>query len=185
MAAQSRTSCSSPWYDLEIPFHLEDGHSPFSPFLIGMKLPKRNVLGVPSAVTVLVCAFVYARVCLCVCAHLVKGVPNSEHSINTPLISQQYILNSDELIFLVWGWRRRWSLVKMRSTGYKTAIKRELVRLDCKKSIKFCALLPSERSNCVDHKKQRQTARVWEQGVRWGRKGWWGVVGEWRKKERR
>lgn len=51
-------------------------------------------------------------------------------------------------------------LVKMRSTGYKTAIKRELVRLDCKKSIKFCALLPSERSNCVDHKKQRQTERV-------------------------
>lgn len=41
----------------------------------------------------------------------------------------------------------------MRSTGYKTAI-------DCKKSIKFCALLPSERSNCVDHKKQRQTERV-------------------------
>lgn len=28
-------------------------------------------------------------------------------------------------------------LVKMRSTGYKTAIKRELVRLDCKKSIRF------------------------------------------------
>lgn len=48
----------------------------------------------------------------------------------------------------------------MRSAGYKTAIKRELVRLDCKKSIKFCALLPSERSNCVDHKKQRQSERV-------------------------
>lgn len=59
-------------------------------------------------------------------------------------------------------------LVKMRSTGYKTAIKRELVRLDCKKSIKFCALLASERSNCVDHKKQRQSERVGEQGVRWG-----------------
>lgn len=48
----------------------------------------------------------------------------------------------------------------MRSTGYKTAIKRELVRLDCKKSIKFHALLASERSNCVDHKKQRQSERV-------------------------
>lgn len=47
------------------------------------------------------------------------------------------------------------SLVKMRSTGCKTAIKRKLVRLDCKKSIKFGALLPSERSNYVDHKKQR------------------------------
>lgn len=95
-----------------------------------------------------------------------KGVPNSEHSINTPLISQQYILNSDELIFLVLERRRRWRwvgvgrLVRMRSTGYKTAIKRELVRLDCKKSIKFCALLPSERSNCVDHKKQRRPERV-------------------------
>lgn len=51
-------------------------------------------------------------------------------------------------------------MVKMRSTGYKTAIKRELVRLDCKKSIKFRALLPSERSNCVDHKKHRQSERV-------------------------
>lgn len=40
-----------------------------------------------------------------------KGVPNSEHSINTPLISQQYILNSDELIFLVLEWRRRWRWV--------------------------------------------------------------------------
>lgn len=103
--------------------------------------------------------------CVCISVRLVvvKGVPNSEHSINTPLISQQYILNSDELISLGGrgsgggGWR--W-LVKMRSTGYKTAIKRELVRLDCKKSIKFCALLPSERSNCVDHKKQRQSERV-------------------------
>lgn len=46
--------------------------------------------------------------------------------------------------------------LKMRSTGYRTAIKRELVRLDCKKSIKFCTLLSSEGSNCVDHKKQRQ-----------------------------
>lgn len=48
----------------------------------------------------------------------------------------------------------------MRSTGYKTAIKRELVRLDCKKSIKIHALLASERSNCVDHKKKRQSERV-------------------------
>lgn len=46
-------------------------------------------------------------------------------------------------------------VLRTRSTGYKTAIKRELGRLDCKKSIKFCALLPSERSNCVDHKKQK------------------------------
>lgn len=62
----------------------------------------------------------------------------------------------------------------MRSTGYKTAIKRELVGLDCKKkkkkSIKFCALLPSERSNCVDHKKQRQT-RVSMRGESWVREG--------------
>lgn len=30
--------------------------------------------------------------------------------------------------------------MKMRSTGYNTAMKRELVKLDClKKSIKFCA----------------------------------------------
>lgn len=77
-------------------------------------------------------------------------------------------------------------LVKMRSNGYKTAIKRELVRLDCKKSIKFCALLASERSNCVDHKKQRQSERVGEQGVRcvcvWGGGCW---REEWRKRERR
>lgn len=61
-------------------------------------------------------------------------------------------------------------LVKMRSTGYEAAIKRELVRLDCKKSIKFCALLPSERSNCLDHKKQRQIERAREQGVRCDRR---------------
>lgn len=42
-------------------------------------------------------------------------------------------------------------VVGMRSTGCKTAIKRELVRLHCKKSIKFSALLASEGSNCVDH----------------------------------
>lgn len=47
-------------------------------------------------------------VCVCVCISVrlvvvVKGVPNSEHSINTPLISQQYILNSDELISLGGG----------------------------------------------------------------------------------
>lgn len=60
----------------------------------------------------------------------------------------------------VGGGGEGWCLVKMRSTGYKTAIKRELLRLDCKKSIKFRALLPSERSNCVDHKKQRQPERV-------------------------
>ena len=99
-------------------------------FLIGMKLPKRKVLGVPRSITVIACVSVYAcmcacvrvcacvracaRVCVCVCGcvsacvcvhvpvwSLVKGVPNSEHSINTRLISQQYILNSDELIFLV------------------------------------------------------------------------------------
>lgn len=50
----------------------------------------------------------------------------------------------------------------VRSTGYQTAIKWELVRLDCKKSIIFPTLLPSERSNCVDHTKQRQTARLQE-----------------------
>lgn len=89
---------------LKIPFHWEDGHSLFSPFLIGMKLPKRNVLGVPRAVAVIACAFLrimHACVCVCSCVSLVKGVPDSEHSINTPLISQQCILNSDELIFLV------------------------------------------------------------------------------------
>lgn len=43
------------------------------------------------------------------------------------------------------------AVVGMRSTGCKIAIKRELARLDCKKSIKFSALLPSEGSNCVDH----------------------------------
>lgn len=72
-----------------------------SPFLIGMKLPKHNVLGVPRAVTVIACVFLCMHACVCVCVGLVKGVPNSEHSINTPLISKQYILNSDELIFLV------------------------------------------------------------------------------------
>lgn len=90
-----------------------------------MKLPKRNVLGVPSAVTVIAFVLVcmHARVCVCACVsvcvsvHLVKGVPNSEHSINTHLISQQYFLNSDELIFLVRGWRSGGGLVKMRSTG--------------------------------------------------------------------
>lgn len=43
-----------------------------------------------------------------ICVHLAKGVPSSEHSINTPLISQQCILNSDELIFLVLGWKKQW-----------------------------------------------------------------------------
>lgn len=46
-------------------------------------------------------------------------------------------------------------MVKRKSAGCETAIKREPRRLGCKKSIKFCALLPSERSNCVDHKKQK------------------------------
>lgn len=68
-----------------------------------MKLPKRDVLGAPGVVTVIACARVR------ICVHLVKGVPNSEHSINTPLISQQYILNSDELIFLVRGWKKQQS----------------------------------------------------------------------------
>lgn len=88
---------------------MEDGYSPFSPFLIGTKLPKRNVLGVPRAVTVIACVLVcmhaYVYVCVSLCAFGEGGTPNSEHSINSPLISQQYILNSDELIFLVRGWR--------------------------------------------------------------------------------
>lgn len=78
-----------------------------------MKLPKRDVLGVPRAVTVIACVLPCMYACVCACAQesLVKGVPNSEHSINTPLISQQYILNSDELIFLVLERRRRWRWV--------------------------------------------------------------------------
>ena len=49
---------------LKIPFHWEDGHSLFSPVLIGMKLPKRDVLGVPRAVAVIACVFL--RICVCV-----------------------------------------------------------------------------------------------------------------------
>lgn len=66
----------------------------------------------------------------------------------------------------------------MKSTEYKTAIKRELCRLGCKKSIKFCALLPSERSNCVDHKKQKAFRAEYESRefgeARWRR----GALGE-------
>lgn len=98
-AARGRTRAPvRPRYDLEIPFRSEDGHSPFSARLIGTKLPERNVLGVPRAVTVIACV---PCVCVRVRESLVEGVPNSEHSINTPLISQQYTLNSDELISLV------------------------------------------------------------------------------------
>lgn len=78
-------------------------------------------------------------------------------------------------------------VVRMRSTGCKTAIKRELVRLDCKKSIKFCALLPSEGSNCVDHTEATAVGEHMRAGSQvrcwWRRQGSGAGVG-WRKKRR-
>lgn len=79
-------------------------------------------------------------------------------------------------------------VVRMRSTGCKTAIKRELVRLDCKKSIKFCALLPSEGSNCVDHTEATAVGEHMRAGSQvrcwWRRQGSGAGVG-WRKKKKR
>jgi len=59
----------------------------------------------------------------------------------------------------------RWRLVEA------TVVKRELLRLDCKKSIKFFALPPSERSHCVDHKKQSRHREYESRELRWREEG--------------